>query len=665
MAARVAANQQPAAYCHAAQSRILDPVPPQTTGWSSFSRPQPCEASTSTSTRNSASEEDNVNRFIQGSSTPLANRTRKGKGKSRAFEEDGGGRTNTSPQKDLSAAGSPELGMSGTSSSGTIGLMTASLQGASANQDPQKLHFLHGLGVIPSQRGGQSMMYHTSPSAASVLATGTTASLSAFPSMHTLGPQVLIPYLPILGQSLPNQLQQLSLGSNAPPRAPTISIPALALPEAITGPSPIGPSNTAFAPAVSPGAPFATAYSSPAQVTTVVPAVQLSTGCTSATPSVVAEHHTSPIPNRSMYQSSGSGQHPQSAPQPTRVRIAKSQNPFGSAQTNLTYTSQYAPNKANSTATVAVPSKPFSFKTQFKKAYLTESNWLKGPGRVLSRQTCTDDGVVTSLGFDNEWIIVGMATNQIHVFDAKTGAYVRQLVGHTLGVWCLVLVSMGGQRLDKDGRKVKNPNAEGAAVPSVFGSAARTTPDASDEEDESTDPDEGGSDSSTSPTPFHFNNSDQLRAGGMERTRSASAGPANREMSFKDIPGSSMSNPHFGLNAGSSQADVRADPRSYAQRSSSTSNSLDPPKRPKSTKRPSSFNGVPATDAASAHGSAPASATDFSSNPSGFPFGGIGAKISSQQAAACGTAQGWGQAGAVAVSGGCDRDVRVWDVATG
>lgn len=38
---------------------------------------------------------------------------------------------------------------------------------------------------------------------------------------------------------------------------------------------------------------------------------------------------------------------------------------------------------------------------------------------------------------------------------------------------------------------------------------------------------------------------------------------------------------------------------------------------------------------------------------------------SSHQASVCGTARGYGQKGAIVVSGGCDRDVRVWDVEAG
>ncbi|KAM0787387.1 hypothetical protein ACM66B_003472 [Microbotryomycetes sp. NB124-2] len=96
--------------------------------------------------------------------------------------------------------------------------------------------------------------------------------------------------------------------------------------------------------------------------------------------------------------------------------------------------------------------KTVSYKTHFKRAYLTESAWLRGPGRLLSTQMSSEDGVVTSLGFDNDWIVVGMATSKIHVFDANTGHYSRTLEGHELGVWCVTLVTRGGGPRSADAR---------------------------------------------------------------------------------------------------------------------------------------------------------------------------------------------------------------------
>ncbi|EST07268.2 WD40 repeat [Kalmanozyma brasiliensis GHG001] len=88
---------------------------------------------------------------------------------------------------------------------------------------------------------------------------------------------------------------------------------------------------------------------------------------------------------------------------------------------------------------------PFSYRTHFKMAYLTESNWRKG-GRLQTQHVSADAGhVVTSLAIDSEWIVVGMANSKIHVFSAETGLYAHTLLGHESGVWCLTLISRTGK----------------------------------------------------------------------------------------------------------------------------------------------------------------------------------------------------------------------------
>ncbi|SNX87509.1 related to F-box/WD40 repeat protein 7 [Melanopsichium pennsylvanicum] len=88
---------------------------------------------------------------------------------------------------------------------------------------------------------------------------------------------------------------------------------------------------------------------------------------------------------------------------------------------------------------------PFSYRTHFKMAYLTESNWRKG-GRLQTQHVSADAGhVVTSLAIDSEWIVVGMANSKIHVFSAETGLYAHTLLGHDAGVWCLTLISRSGK----------------------------------------------------------------------------------------------------------------------------------------------------------------------------------------------------------------------------
>lgn len=189
---------------------------------------------------------------------------------------------------------------------------------------------------------------------------------------------------------------------------------------------------------------------------------------------------------------------------------------------------------------------PPSYKSHFKHAFQTSQSWLLGPGRLLSTQmSAADNGVVTSLAFDGEWIVVAMETSQVHVFEGEEGGYVRTLEGHQQsGVWCLSLVSKGGGAFDDDddrgwgrgwGRGTNDPSADS-------GSSRRGV---------------GG-------------------GGGM------------------------------GIGAG-------------GPTTTTTTAGKDP----------------------------------------------TTARRQQQQGSACSTARGWGQQGAVLVSGGCDRTVRVWDVSTG
>ncbi|GAB1518570.1 hypothetical protein RhiTH_001632 [Rhizoctonia solani] len=92
----------------------------------------------------------------------------------------------------------------------------------------------------------------------------------------------------------------------------------------------------------------------------------------------------------------------------------------------------------------------------YKLAYLTARNWLKG-GRILRAHNSSDDGVVTSVAMDDEWIVVGLANHRIHVFSSRTGRLVRTLVGHTLGVWTLGLVSRGGVLKTAEGEEERTP----------------------------------------------------------------------------------------------------------------------------------------------------------------------------------------------------------------
>ncbi|GAA99572.1 uncharacterized protein L969DRAFT_86828 [Mixia osmundae IAM 14324] len=244
----------------------------------------------------------------------------------------------------------------------------------------------------------------------------------------------------------------------------------------------------------------------------------------------------------------------------------------------------------------------FSYKREFKQLFMTASSWLNGPGRVLSTQTSADDGAVTSLAFDTQWIVVAMNSRELHVFSASTGTYVRTLRGHEAGVWCLVLVSAGG-----------------GPVHPVSGDASPET----------------------------------------RRTRrSSSVGPASPVAERRALPtsapfarsGSTMSN----LSAASN------DSQSYSGRFQST-DQADSPLRSKHPRRPSSFSGLENKEREGQFGT-----QRSSDGPMGMGLGagGNGGPVS-QQNTACGTARGWGQPEALVISAGSDRDIRVWDVRSG
>ncbi|WVO21293.1 uncharacterized protein IAS62_002601 [Cryptococcus decagattii] len=131
--------------------------------------------------------------------------------------------------------------------------------------------------------------------------------------------------------------------------------------------------------------------------------------------------------------------HPDDHPQDPRSNQAacciKRVTPFGLEKRIL--------NLSSGLAGLPAPSLSTPYKTRVKLAYLTETNWLSA-GVLLAKHLSADDSVVTTLSFDESWIVVGMANSKIHVFSAVNGAWKRSLegrAGHTQGVWAMVLVS--------------------------------------------------------------------------------------------------------------------------------------------------------------------------------------------------------------------------------
>lgn len=70
----------------------------------------------------------------------------------------------------------------------------------------------------------------------------------------------------------------------------------------------------------------------------------------------------------------------------------------------------------------------------------SDSNWMHG-GWIVASHAASAGGVVTCTAVDEKYLVIGMANSGIHVFSATDGSYVRNLVGHTQGVWTLCLVS--------------------------------------------------------------------------------------------------------------------------------------------------------------------------------------------------------------------------------
>ncbi len=235
-----------------------------------------------------------------------------------------------------------------------------------------------------------------------------------------------------------------------------------------------------------------------------------------------------------------------------------------------------------------------------------ESNWLRG-GRLLSSHTSGDDGVVTSLAVDSNYIIIGMANSKIHVFTASGGVFVRTLVGHTLGVWCLTLISEGGGLQDPVDEEMFGDSSDdeflsggGLFDPKIL-KAFKT--------------DKKGQRSTRIIPP--------RSTGGKSRKRARPAGRRPSDDSFVndgapvDLGGFNASRPiNFNFGAG---------PSNYASGARQETDPETPPEDGGSSNRAKRM----------------------------------------EQSDVCGAARGWGQRNPIVVSGGCDRDVRVWDLKTG
>lgn len=87
----------------------------------------------------------------------------------------------------------------------------------------------------------------------------------------------------------------------------------------------------------------------------------------------------------------------------------------------------------------------FSYREYFKRKYNIASSWVHG-GRVKVIEDGFGQELVTTLQFDEKYIVVGCDNHRIEVFDTRTAKKIRTLEGHEGGVWALQF--KGGGKYD-------------------------------------------------------------------------------------------------------------------------------------------------------------------------------------------------------------------------
>jgi F-box and WD-40 domain protein CDC4 len=210
------------------------------------------------------------------------------------------------------------------------------------------------------------------------------------------------------------------------------------------------------------------------------------------------------------------------------------------------------------------------------------------------------------VSIDSEWIIASLTNCKVYVFSARTGAHVRNLVGHSQGVWALHLVSKGG-------RADKAPCSEECET--------------EDADDQMLDGAGSGSGYAT-PQPQPSPRAGLMNGFGLGFGLSSNSThprvdqPPTASQSYSHISPPVSPDPH-----------ARA-PNTLNVSTSSMRTDSRPSSRGKKVKRP---NNLPPL-------------------PKGLYL---------KQSDVCNASYGWGQEGAYALSGSCDRELRVWDVRSG
>ena len=367
---------------------------------------------------------------------------------------------------------------------------------------------------------------------------------------------------------------------------------------------------------------------------------------------------------------------------------------------------------------------PFSYRTHFKMAYLTESNWRKG-GRLQTQHVSADAGhVVTSLAIDSEWIVVGMANSKIHVFSAVTGLYAHTLLGHDAGVWCLTLISHTGKSSKaRDAAVSERGKGKMFVTDPEDGSGGKPYQAAADGDLRLVhhDPRPDAADALLSPPPSSIELSEEDVFGSHKSPSSAASTPASgkarqtyghgetlewfhkarralrRQQSARRATTAEGSRSQHsllldeGLGAGDSDADLsirsegptlmhrepRSPPRARSEREEARAIAEAEAGAIRDAVMADGTGQVPAElaekirrdgEAAAGSDASRATAGERTRTTSAAAAAAAAAQLTGNALGMgnpCGSVLGYGNEGAIVVSGGCDRDVRVWDLRTG
>ncbi|KAF8159196.1 WD40-repeat-containing domain protein [Crassisporium funariophilum] len=312
----------------------------------------------------------------------------------------------------------------------------------------------------------------------------------------------------------------------------------------------------------------------------------------------------------------------------------------------------------------------FSYRRHFKTSYIIRMNWRKGGSLLRAHRlpiVSPDNGTVTSLALDADWVVIGLANSRIKVFSARTGVLFRTLVGHESGVWGVCLVSKGGYRLPEHNGQDK---AEGSSRTGE-GSRIKRKDKRKDKERDfeavgsHVDEDAGdGADGEETreramPMEQHIKESENRKTRKASRKKFSKSSPllASMEILALKDEETNSENPHHILPSAMRTAlglDMTSDSEATScSEDGGSSGSMggvfdeDAAER-KYTRRQHRKVNQTAIDEEEEEDQS----QDWQVNPG-------------KSSTVCYASQGWGQPSSLIVSGGCDKVLRVWEAKTG